>query len=74
MSKDRDIIKSRILINVRKQTSENNILGSIALAVERKIITLKKELSILLLPLTASEISERKLLDFRILEQFSLLT
>ena len=74
MSKDRDIIKSRILINVRKQISENNMLGSIALAVERKIITLEKELSILLLPLTASEVSERKLLDFRILERFGLLT
>ena len=50
------------------------MLRSIALAVERKIITLEKKLSILLLPLTASEVSERKLLDFRILERFGLLT
>ena len=73
-SKDQDVIKSRTLFNVRKQTSENNVPGSMAPTAKRKIVTLEKELSILLSPLTASEVSERKPLDFRTLERFGLLT
>lgn len=70
-SKDRDVVKTRTLYEVKKLKAENPIAGSLAPMATRVMRTIEKEVKILLSPLDPKK---KEPLDVRILESVGLLS
>ena len=71
-SKDKDVIKARTLYEVRNQTSENPLSGSLAPSARKKMKEIEKEIGILLSPLRPGRPLQP--LDFRALQNFGLIS
>ncbi|KAK3719925.1 hypothetical protein LTR37_004048 [Vermiconidia calcicola] len=69
-SKDRGVIKARTLYEVRNQTKENPLAGSLTPSARKKMRELTKELELLLMPLKPGKLP----LDHDILKNFKLLS
>lgn len=70
-SKDKDVIKSRTLYQVRKLTSENPLAGSYLGSAKKRMRDLEKQFSVMLSLLNANE---KKPLDVQALEALGILT
>ena len=69
-SKDKGIVKQRTLYEVKKQTSENRLAGSLDQNARKRMTELSLHVKTLLSPLAANKLP----LDTRILQGFGLLT
>ncbi|KAF2213954.1 hypothetical protein CERZMDRAFT_110938 [Cercospora zeae-maydis SCOH1-5] len=69
-SKDKDVVKKRVLFNVRKETSENPPAGSLYTKARASLHRLQKQLPLLLTALEPG----KKPLDYRLLESCKILT
>ncbi|PPJ54055.1 hypothetical protein CBER1_02950 [Cercospora berteroae] len=69
-SKDKDVVKKRVLFNVRKETSENPPAGSLYTKARASLYKLQKQLPLLLTALQPG----KKPLDHRLLQSCKILT